>query len=295
MEISNLISLAHYRTLRQHGNHNLPVQFWPVNATPMNRLRLAAALLPLALAFTAAAAPETNAVFAARARDAFEQARIRFLANTNDADAGVRFARACFDWADFATNDTARAALAQQGIAVCRQLTAQKPKLAAGHYYLAMNLGQLARTEFLGALKIVKEMEREFKTAESLDPHLDYAGPARGLGLLYRDAPGWPASIGSRRKARSYLEEAVKVAPDFPENLLNLAESDLQWHDSNAAKTELKALDALWPEAQANFTGAEWEQSWGDWSARRAAVRKKAAEQSAPLKSPRNLLTSPPR
>ena len=253
----------------------------------MNRRRLLVALLPLALAFNASASPETNAVFAARARDAFKQARVQFQANTNDADAGVRFARACFDWADFATNDTARAALAQQGIAVCRQITAQKPKLAAGHYYLAMNLGQLARTELLGALKIVKEMEREFKTAESLDPHLDDAGPARCLGLLYRDAPGWPTSIGSTRKARSYLEQAVKVAPDFPENHLNLAESDLQWRDGDGAKKELKALDALWPEAQNNLTGEAWEQSWDDWSARRADVRKKLDDLSAPVKPPK--------
>ena len=245
-------------------------------------------MLPLALVFTAAASPETNAVFAARARTAFEQSRVQFQSNTNDADAGVQFARACFDWADFATNDTARAALAQQGIAVCRRLTAQKPKLAAGHYYLAMNLGQLARTELIGALKIVKEMEREFKTAESLDPQFDYAGPAHCLGLLYRDAPGWPTSIGSTRKARSYLEQAVKVAPDFPENHLNLAESDLQWHDSDGAKKELKTLDALWPQAQVNFTGEAWEQSWDDWSARRAAVRKKLDEPSTPTKSPRN-------
>ncbi len=76
------------------------------------------------------------------------------------------------------------------------------PNSAPAHYYLAMNLGQLARTEFLGALKLVREMEREFKTAAELDAQFDFAGPERSLGLLYRDAPGWPVSIGSKRKAR---------------------------------------------------------------------------------------------
>ena len=94
-----------------------------------------------------------------------------------------------------------------------------------------MNLGQLARTETLGALKLVREMEREFKTAAELDGHFDYAGPERSLGLLYRDAPGWPVSIGSRRKAREWLEQAEKLAPEYPENHLNLVESYLQWHD----------------------------------------------------------------
>ena len=83
-------------------------------------------------------------------------------------------------------------------------------------------------------------MEREFKTAEDLDEHFDYAGPARCLGLLYRDAPGWPFSIGSRRKAREWLERAAKLAPDYPENHLNLVESCLQWHDRAGAEKRIE-------------------------------------------------------
>ncbi len=79
---------------------------------------------------------------------------------------------------------------------------------------------------------MVREMEREFKTADDLDEHFDYAGPERCLGLLYRDAPGWPISIGSRHKAREWLEQAVKLAPDYPENQLNLVESYWQWTDT---------------------------------------------------------------
>ena len=193
--------------------------------------------------------------------------------DTNDFAAAWQFARACYDFADFATNDTERATLAVQGIAACRQLLARQPKSAPGHYYLGMNLGQLARTEIFGALKLVKEMEREFKTAADLDEHFDYAGPARCLGLLYRDAPGWPISIGSRRKAREWLERAAKLAPDYPENHLNLIESRLNWHDRAGAESELKALDALWPKAQTNFVGEAWEQSWADWTARKSAAR----------------------
>jgi hypothetical protein len=36
---------------------------------------------------------------------------------------------------------------------------------APAHYYLGMNLGQLARTELRRRAQLVKEMEREFKTA----------------------------------------------------------------------------------------------------------------------------------
>ena len=93
--------------------------------------------------------------------------------------------------------------------------------LLSGHDY-----GQLARAEApsLAAYRLVRQMEREFKTAADLDKSFDYAGPERTLGLLYRDAPGWPVSIGSRRTAREYLELAAKLAPDYPGNHLNLVE-----------------------------------------------------------------------
>jgi hypothetical protein len=229
--------------------------------------------------------------FATRAGAAFLRTQIQFQSATNNPTNAWLFACACYDLADFATNDIERADIANQGIAACRQLIAGAPKSAPAHYYLGMNLGQLARTELIGALKLVKEMEREFKTAEDQDEHFDYAGPARNLGLLYRDAPGWPASIGSRRKARDWLERAAKLAPDYPENRLNLAESYLQWNDPGHANLELNALDSLWSKAQTNFTGEAWDQSWADWSARRTAARgkfNKISTPEKPAKSPRN-------
>ena len=64
------------------------------------------------------------------------------------------------------TNDTERAALASQGIAACRQADRARSRVRRRRIIIwAMNLGQLARTESLGALTLVKEMEREFKTA----------------------------------------------------------------------------------------------------------------------------------
>jgi len=261
-----------------------------------NRMRRWARSAAMAVIFLPAAAGLAFAddaqtkIFATRAAAEFQSAQIRFQSNTNNPAAAWQFARACFDLADFATNDTERAAIARQGIAACRELLARESNSAPGHYYLAMNYGQLARAEApsVAAYRLVKQIENEFKTAADLDRSFDYAGPERCLGLLYRDAPGWPFSIGSKRKARDFLEQAAKLAPDDPENHLNLAESYLQWHEGDNAKSELKTLDALWPSARTNFTGEAWERSWDDWAARRDAARKKLDELSAPLKSPRN-------
>ena len=229
-----------------------------------------------------------NTIFAGRAETEYHRAQTQFQSNTNDPAAAWQFARACFDFTDFVTNNAGRAELANQGIAACRQLLACESNSAPGHYYLAIELGQLADTRRnVAAFKMVKEMEREFKTAGDLDEHFDYAGPARCLGLLYRDAPGWPVSIGSRHKAREWLEQAVKLAPNYPENRLNLVESHWQWKDREAAGNELKTLDALWPSAQTNFTGEAWERSWNDWSTRREVVRKKLKGTAAPAKPPK--------
>src|SRR5438132_12182095 len=107
-----------------------------------------------------------------------------------------------------------------------------------------MNQGQLARTRGLGALKIVDEMQREFIIARDLDAHFDHGGPERNLGLLYRDAPSL-GSIGNRNKARVHLQRAAELAPEYPENRLNLIEAYLKWSDRNGARRELKALEDL--------------------------------------------------
>jgi hypothetical protein len=253
------------------------------NSKPWQNLHRWAAAAVLIVASGIIFAHESQKqIFSERARLEFQRARTQYQSNPGNATNAWRFASAAFDLADFATSDNERAAVANAGIAACRPLVAREPKIAAGHYYLAMNLGQLARTELIGALNLVKEMEREFKMASDLDARFDHAGPERNLGLLYRDAPGWPASIGNQSQARSLLRQAVKLAPDYPENYLQLIESYLKWKDPDGAKRELRALDAIWPAARASLTGEKWEQSWGDWSPRRAAARHQLDAAPAP-------------
>lgn len=213
-------------------------------------------------------------------------AQKRFETEPTNSTVAWEFARAAFDRAEFATNDTERAALADQGISACQGVLTRDPKSAPAHYYLGMNLGQLARTKTLGALKIVREMEREFKVTRSLDERFDFAGPDRNLGLLYLEAPGWPASIGSRSKARQHLLRAAVLSPKYPENRLNLAEAAVEWRDATTIQRELAALEELWPVAKTNFTGVEWGANWADWNSRLEQLRIKAKDLIKPLVSP---------
>ena len=170
--------------------------------------KVAFGLLVLFAATAVFSQTTTNKIFAARAEKEFRRTQKLFASDANNPTNGWQFARACFDFADFSTNKTQRADIARQGIAAAQSGLAREPQSAPAHYYLAMDYGQLAEAEepSITAYKLIREIEREFKIAAGLDGHFDFAGPSRNLGLLYRDAPGWPVSIGSKRKAREFLE-----------------------------------------------------------------------------------------
>jgi tetratricopeptide (TPR) repeat protein len=245
--------------------------------TPYRRQGFAVFVLAagLAAALTAWSQPTTNATFAARAQQAFVRAQQEFTAHPDQADAAINLGRTAYDWAIFATNSDQQARIARAGIAACRQLLARDPHSAAAHYYLGMDYGELAQAEepSMAAYKLIREIEREFKAAADLDERFDFGGPPRCLGLLYRDAPGWPISIGSRRKAREYLERAAALAPNLPENQLNLLESHIRWRQAAEAEKAWQKLAAVWPVARTNLTGVAREFDWADWTTRRAAAR----------------------
>lgn len=246
---------------------------WPIRLL-RRPTRLLRVLLACAVT-TVVAEPASNTVARTRAQAEFVEAQGRLLNEPTNAVAAWEFGRAAFDRAEFSTNDAERAAIAVQGIDACRKLIARDPKSAPGRYYLGMNLGQLARTKLLGALKLVEEMEREFKIAATLDERFDHAGPQRNLGLLYYEAPVL-GSVGSRSRARKHLERAVELAPDFPENRLNLAAAYLKWREKLPLQRELEALQKLWPAAKTNLTGANWEVAWADWTRRERKLRAEA-------------------
>ena len=213
---------------------------------------------------------------AARAQRLFEAARAAFLESPTNATTAWHFGRACFDWAEFATNGAQRVAIAGDGVVACRAALRSNTNLAAAPYYLGMNLGQIARVKLFSALGLLDDMRDQFEAARRLDERFDEAGPDRNLGLLYRDAPGWPVSLGDRAKAEHHLARAVVLSPDYPENRLNLVESRLRWRQRTLAAEEIKALAALLPRARVAYTGEAWALSWEDWDRRWHEVQTRA-------------------
>jgi hypothetical protein len=218
----------------------------------------------------------------------YQAARARYQANPAKDEAAWQFGRACFDRAEYSQDDEEHAKLAREGMAACQALIDRDPHSAAGHYYLAMNLAQLARTKKLGALPLLSQMEKQWEAAYAINQTIDFAGPDRNLGLLYRDAPGWPISLGSKEKARQHLVRAVELSPDSPEDRLNLIETYLKWDEPDLAAREAAKFRALLPGLRKNFTGDYWNESWKDWNQRWIKVQLQLqSEQPAPASNDR--------
>jgi tetratricopeptide (TPR) repeat protein len=216
---------------------------------------------------TAKAQPQ-NSPFVAHAEKTYRAALLHYKSEPNNVEAVSQFGRASFDRAELSANSSQRADLAQPAIDACERALSTHDDVAALHYYLAMNFGELAQTKGIGALRLVRRMETEFTRALELDPHLDYAGPDRNLGMLYLEAPGWPTSIGNHSKARQHLMRAVQIAPEYPENHLDLLEGYLKFGDDNGAQLEAQRIFAMLPQAREKFTGEQWASSWADWNTR---------------------------
>ena len=216
----------------------------------------------------------------------YEQARKEHAGDAKDIAAAWKFGRACFDLAEFATNKTERADIAQQGVNACNAAIASNTNSVQAHYYLALNLGQLARTRGLGALRLVSQMEREFLRARELDNTFDYSGPDRSLGLLYMNAPTF-GSIGSRTKARQHFQNAIQLAPRFPENRIVYIEAQVKWNERNAARHDLKEYEEIAPALRKELAGPTWTVQWTDWDARLDTLGKDLEKQSRALETPR--------
>ncbi len=236
------------------------------------RLALHSTILFVAVTCLCAAANP----FAERAERAFHAAEKLIDTRPVAVTALVHFAHAAFDAAEFTGSDERREEFASRGIDAARSAIERESTNAAAHYWLGMDLGQLARTKTLGALKLVREMETEFRRAAELDADFDHAGPDRSLAYLYRDAPGWPTSIGNRKKALEHFDRAVKLHPEFPDNQLGLLEAFEKWADRQSFEKQLKIVDRVIAEAEKKFTGPAWEASWADWKKRLAELKRKS-------------------
>ncbi len=115
-----------------------------------------------------------------------------------------------------------------------------------GYYFRAIATGLFAEQNKAAGRAAMNEIRADGERAAAIDPNFDRAGPHRLLGALYLRAPGPPVGIGSLRRAIEHLEKALELAPDYPENLIFLAEAYLKSNRSEeASELILRAQKSL--------------------------------------------------
>jgi len=162
-----------------------------------------------------------------RTPDRVRQAALAYEGAAQERDQAYRgdwmAARAYIWLAQYAQEDRAQQEKdIASAVALARRAVAAAPDRAEGHYYLAAALGLFSQAH--SAINHLNEMAREGELAAAIDPTIDHAGPYRLLGSLYGFAPEPPISFGDQDKGLELLRQAVKLAPDEPENHFRLAQ-----------------------------------------------------------------------
>ena len=113
---------------------------------------------------------------------------------------------------------------------------AREPQAAACLYGRAVALGLEARAHPMRAGELLNTMLGFLANAEAADPNYDQAGPARVRALVLVRAPGWPLGPGDAEAGLVAARRAATLRPQYPPNLLALAEALAKSGDSNDAR-----------------------------------------------------------
>ena len=129
-----------------------------------------------------------------------------------------------------------REALAADAARDAAACLAGEPQAAACLYGRALALGLEARAHPTRAGALLNGMLDALAHAESADPNYDEAGPARVRALVLIRAPGWPLGPGDPEAGLAAARRAVALRPNYPPNLLALAEASAKTGDASSAR-----------------------------------------------------------
>jgi tetratricopeptide (TPR) repeat protein len=146
---------------------------------------------------------------------------------------------------DHESDGRMRAQLADEAGSYAQACLAKAPQAAACLYGQGVALGLEARAHPTRAGELLKSMLESLNSADAADPNYDQAGPARVRALVLTRAPGWPLGPGDAEAGLASARRSVELQPQYPPNLLALAEALAKTGDAKGAReTYARARDA---------------------------------------------------
>ncbi len=137
---------------------------------------------------------------------------------------------------DLTTDSKIRAQIAADAMQNAQACLDRAPQAAACLYYEGVALGLNARAHPLQADEALKAMLDALGRAEEADPAYDHAGPARVKALVLIKAPAWPLGPGDPETGLAAARRAVTLRPEYPPNVLALAEALGKTGDTHGAQ-----------------------------------------------------------
>jgi hypothetical protein len=113
---------------------------------------------------------------------------------------------------------------------------AREPQAAACLYGRAIALGLEVKVHPLRAGELLKDMLTALDAAEAANPNYDQAGPSRVRALVLIRAPTWPLGPGDPEAGLAAARNSVTLQPQYPPNLLAMAEALAKTGDANGAR-----------------------------------------------------------
>lgn len=148
------------------------------------------------------------------------------------------------DRSDHESDSKVRADLAARSTGAADACLALDPQAAACQYGKAVATGLEARAHPTLAIGLLNSMLQNLSAAESVDPNYDKAGPSRVRALVLIRAPGWPIGPGDADAGLIAARKAVSLEPEYPPNVLALAEALSKTGDGKGARESYQhALD----------------------------------------------------
>lgn len=159
---------------------------------------------------------------------------------------------------------------ALHGVSIAEQCLMRAPEEPGCYYYRAVNTGLYHEVKIVGYQTGVKKMIEDCETVIRLDPRYDHAGAYRILGQIYTKLPQTtvrPENVTrDLDRAEDYLRQAVRIAPDYPENHIFLAETLLEKDRYAEAEAELKNAEELSPRWKQDRSHDSWQITMRDLS-----------------------------
>jgi hypothetical protein len=137
---------------------------------------------------------------------------------------------------DHESDARVRADLATQSNSAADACLALDPRAAACQYGKAVATGMEARAHPTRAVGLLSGMLQNLGNADASDPNYDEAGPSRVRALVLIRAPGWPVGPGDNDAGLAAARRAVSLQPDYPPNVLALAEALSKSGDEKGAR-----------------------------------------------------------